>query len=534
MIKVNELFSGIGAPRKALLNAGIEHTVVGISEIDKYAIQSYEAIYGPVRNYGDISIIDKLDYADLWTYGFPCQDISLSGKQAGITEETRSGLLFQVKRLLIAAENAGELPKWLLLENVKNLVGKKFKPDFDAWIEWLDQLGYVTYWKVLNGKNYGVPQNRERVIAFSIRKDIDDGTFEFPKPQDQGIRIKDILEEEVPDNFYITGKGFEAVQAVIPFDNRISLQQTNELIHVGNVTGISAFESGNRVYSVEGIAPTVLSTTGGRRRPKILLTTTKSGKTQTIELPCICASRGRYQENPQLRQAGLPTRQQIEVNVNGTSNTITTVAKDNLVITDEPAIRELTPLECWRLMGFEDEDFRKAKESGVSNTQLSKQAGNSIVVPMLQAIFEAALKDHHTVKCNYQVYKRGSEMNINEMVARAHDNAVKHGFWESPLEFGTAIALVHTELSEALEEMRAGNRIRPGSPTPMKYYSGGGYVADKPTKCSTKPEGVAVELADAVIRIADLCGHLGIDLESAIAEKMAYNEGREYKHGKQF
>lgn len=125
-------------------------------------------------------------------------------------------------------------------------------------------------------------------------------------------------------------------------------------------------------------------------------------------------------------------------------------------------------------------------------------------------------------------------MNISEIVTRAHDNAVKHGFWDPAPEFGTAIALIHSELSEALEEMRAGNKIRPGAPVPMLYYSGGGYVATGPTKACTKPEGVAVELADAVIRIADLCGHLGIDLEAAIALKMEYNETRPFKHGKQF
>lgn len=125
-------------------------------------------------------------------------------------------------------------------------------------------------------------------------------------------------------------------------------------------------------------------------------------------------------------------------------------------------------------------------------------------------------------------------MNISEIVTRAHDNAVKHGFWDPAPEFGTAIALIHSELSEALEEMRAGNKIRPGTPVPMLYYSGGGYVATAPTKACTKPEGVAVELADAVIRIADLCGHMGIDLEAAIALKMEYNETRPFKHGKQF
>ena len=109
-------------------------------------------------------------------------------------------------------------------------------------------------------------------------------------------------------------------------------------------------------------------------------------------------------------------------------------------------------------------------------------------------------------------------MEIKDIVQKAHDNAVKHGFWDPPLPFGTAIALIHSELSEALEEERAGNRIRPGDPVPMIYYSGGGYVATAPTKCCVKPEGVAVELADAVIRIADLCSHLGIDLDAVIAE----------------
>lgn len=125
-------------------------------------------------------------------------------------------------------------------------------------------------------------------------------------------------------------------------------------------------------------------------------------------------------------------------------------------------------------------------------------------------------------------------MTISEIVERAHQNAVKHGFWDPGPEFGSAMALIHSELSEALEEMRAGNKIRPGNPVPMVYYSGGGYVASAPTKCCLKPEGVAIELADAVIRIADLCGHMGIDLDAAITLKMEYNEGRPFKHGKLF
>ena len=204
MLKVNELFSGIGAFRKALIRLGIPHEIVGISEIDKYAIQSYEAIFGETRNYGDISKVSKLDYADLWTYGFPCQDISLAGNQAGIIKgQTRSGLLYEVQRLLGMAALYDELPKYLILENVKNLVGKKFLPAFQSWIDWLDALGYNTYWQVLNAKDYGVPQNRERVFAVSIRKDVDRG-YKFPDPIPLAKTMFDALEDEVDEKYYIS------------------------------------------------------------------------------------------------------------------------------------------------------------------------------------------------------------------------------------------------------------------------------------------------------------------------------------------
>lgn len=163
MLKVNELFSGIGAFRKALIRLNIPHEIVGISEIDKYAIKSYEAIYGNTRNYGDISKVEKLDYADLWTYGFPCQDISLAGEMKGLIKgETRSGLLYEVQRLLQVASNEKELPKYLIMENVKNLVSKKFITDFEGWLNWLDSLGYENFWQILDSKHYGIPQQRER------------------------------------------------------------------------------------------------------------------------------------------------------------------------------------------------------------------------------------------------------------------------------------------------------------------------------------------------------------------------------------
>ena len=170
MLKVITLFTGIGAQEAALKRLGLDFEIVGISEIDKYAIQSYEAINGSVRNYGDITQIERLDYADLWTYSFPCQDLSFAGKQRGISEETRSGLLLHVERLLTESVLYGTQPKYLLLENVKGLVSKKFMPDFQRWLDKLEQLGYNNYWQILNAKDYGIPQNRERVLLLASVK----------------------------------------------------------------------------------------------------------------------------------------------------------------------------------------------------------------------------------------------------------------------------------------------------------------------------------------------------------------------------
>ena len=212
MITVNELFSGIGAFRKALIRLNIDHEIVGISEIDKFAIKAYEALYGETRNYGDITKVKKLDYADLWTYGFPCQDLSIAGAQSGmIKNKTRSGLLYEVQRLLVTAALDDNQPKYLILENVKNLIGKRFKNDFDHWLKWLDDFGYNSYWKLLNASDYGVPQNRQRVFAISIRKDIDIG-FTFPKPIKLTTQMTDLLEDDIPEKYYLTKEHFDAYE----------------------------------------------------------------------------------------------------------------------------------------------------------------------------------------------------------------------------------------------------------------------------------------------------------------------------------
>lgn len=425
MLKVNELFSGIGSQKAALERLHIPHEVVGIAEIDKYAIMSYEAIHGAVRNYGDISKIEKLDYADFWTYSFPCQDISIAGRQRGINEHTRSGLLYQVERLLEVAKTQGELPKYLMLENVKNLVGKKFKAQFDEWIQKLDQIGFNTYWKVLNSKNYGVPQNRERVFAISIRKDIGTG-YQFPDEFNSGLKLRDILEKEVDEKYYVseqilkrfvltdnsfkknvvgtTKKNVESIGqkdqvyqvngiigALLASDYKHPKQilEESKIHRVGNLDIQGWYDQAKRVYGSTGVAPTL--TTNGNAVPKVMIPqATKKGFIECnlpgiadLSYPNSKTRRGRVQNDGDI----CPTL------MAGTQDICYFEVSENNDISNPFyfRIRKLTPLECWRLMGFTDKQFYKAQKVN-SNTQLYKQAGNSIVVDVLYYMFKNLFK----------------------------------------------------------------------------------------------------------------------------------------------
>ena len=385
MLRVFEAFAGYGSQSIALRNLGIEYEVVAISEIDKYAIKAYEAIHGPTNNLGDISKIDPKDIPnhDLFTYSFPCQDLSVAGKQAGLGKGTRSGLLYECEKVIEAKK-----PKYLLLENVKNLVGKKFKPQFDEWLSYLENLGYTNYWQVLNAKNYGVPQNRERVFVVSILGE--HKPYEFSKPIPLDKCIKDILEDEVDEKYYINK----------PFNSLTTMQdelREPKILCEGNIYP-SGGQNGN-IYNTRGISPAINAGIGvkgngigSNNAPKILIPqATKKGyieyKGEKIELPCIGASRGRNPEKPSSRIPGEPTEQRLEINTKGTSNTITTVQKDNYAIQTDFRIRKLTPRECFRLMGMREDDIDKIQAAGISNTQQYKMAGNSIVVNVLEAIF---------------------------------------------------------------------------------------------------------------------------------------------------
>lgn len=220
MLNVLSLFSGIGAFEKALDNLGIPYNLLAYCEIDKYASKAYSLIHDVPedKNLQDVTkvdILDILDDVDLITYGFPCQDISNAGKQKGFTDEngerTRSGLFFEALRII---EDYN--PKFAIAENVKALTSKKFSEEFRIVLESLEEAGYNNYWQVLNAKDYGIPQNRERVFIISIRKDIDKG-FTFPHPIPLELRLKDILEDNVDEKFYLSD---EAVSKIANVPNK--------------------------------------------------------------------------------------------------------------------------------------------------------------------------------------------------------------------------------------------------------------------------------------------------------------------------
>jgi DNA (cytosine-5)-methyltransferase 1 len=458
-----ELFSGIGAQIEGTNMSGLFNTtVIATSDIEKDAMVSYAAMHegltkdyinefkdypceeqmkkelldknigfdfkkgtNPIarmkgdklkkyylamvlsNNLGDISKIQELPLADFWTYSFPCQDISVAGNQAGIIEgETRSGLLYEVERLLVKAKETDTLPKYLLLENVKNLVGKQFIEQFNEWISTLEELGFNTYHNVINAKNCGVPQNRERVFAVSIRKDIDKQLFTFPKAFDLGYRLRDFLEDEVDEKYYlsqeiqdrlqITDETFtKSVVGTTKPDFRTigqrdlvfqkdgimgalvatDYKQPKQILEIPNELNQSMTLSGGkwdkinescrRVYSENGIAPTLHTCGGGNTEPKVVF---EERRDEGVRL-----FKGDYI---------------------GTLRTIDSCGDKRVAekINGKTAVRKLTPRESYRLMGFSDKCYDKALELGLSDSAGYKQAGNSIVTTCIMLLMEHLYK----------------------------------------------------------------------------------------------------------------------------------------------
>jgi DNA (cytosine-5)-methyltransferase 1 len=568
MLKVLELFSGIGACSKALTNLGIEHEIVDSVEINKYAVQSFNAVHGTNFEPQDITKWDKDIEADLIMHGSPCQDFSVAGKNAGGDKGsgTRSSLMYETLRIVEKVK-----PKYVIWENVKNLLSKKHRHNFDAYLEAMERLGYHSQYQVLNAKDYGVPQNRERVFTVSIRNDLY-VDFKFPEPQELTIRLKDVLEPQVDEKYYLSdeqvskiklwedrqkenGRGFrfnahdgdEIATTMTTSADRPSTSnyyKDPKEVRVAGKLNHYNYDKMDRIYDTDGSAPTVDTMEGGGRQPKIIARTDdhqKGGVYETNSVsPTLTAttykqptqiaepklefvgaigdkdivgdgkmlSRNCPQGNRVWSSDGLaasqtatgggigghtglymePTPlqrkvcneaiakglvepndaveytysnarlkeieqgyikkqnlkdnnvmstlkcnpQQIGVCVDtsrggvairtankqgydmasdgdgvdlsypqsktkrgrvghGVSKTL--MGADCMGTIDNYRIRKLTPKECWRLMGFSDDDFDKAKASGVSDSQLYKQAGNSIVVKVLEGILRNLLKD---------------------------------------------------------------------------------------------------------------------------------------------
>lgn len=341
------------------------------------------------NNLGDIRKIEKLPYADLWTCSFPCTDISLAGKMKGLSpsDSTRSSLLWENIRLLKTAKDDGTLPKYIMFENVKNLVGKKFINDFNNLLSILDELGFNSYWEVLNAKNCGVPQNRERVFVISVRKDIDNGAFVFPKPFDTGIRLKDILDENVDEKYYFSEKIIK------------EFQKHNEN-HKNKGTGFiwkpkTGEDIANTLRANCSLCPTDnsikesgIKIAGSLNPIKILQGIDKSvNDTQMIEFAnCITAREDRGVSNRKSEGTAV-----LEFPMNECSKCLKAESNDIGVVCNY-RIRKLTPNECWKLMGLTEDDCAKAIAIGVSDSQLYKQAGNGIVTNCCELLAEHLYK----------------------------------------------------------------------------------------------------------------------------------------------
>lgn len=500
-----------------------------------YPVKSIKPLYIK-EDVFNIEVEDDHTYTANNMITFNCQDFSVAGKQKGSVwtckdcgheynpltvhwskrdkcpqcnssniEKTRSSLLVEYLRVIRANK-----PNFGIYENVKNIVGKQFRDTtFKLFEDELHEYGYNTYWKVLNAKNYGIPQNRERVYLIFIRKDLDNGQFKFPEPFDNGIRLKDILEDEVDEKFYLSDDKVQKFlsnfnQSELPVTTRNSdisstvrasyykngsrniceniengngyegVVESNSVKQIGNITNSNSSWSNpqtGRIYSAEGISPTLNTCGGGQREPKIItgLVSSKAEKFEKeiniantllardykefgnqamnavikipqatkqgyiecevggvadLSYPNSKTRRGRVQENGTISPTITATetgicriepkerffKQALEtfensnadygdtidaynkrVNQSGYSPTITTRPEGFktaiLPVTKDIRIRKLTPKECFRLMGFSDQNFDAAKNAGISNSQLYKQAGNSIVVDVLYYIY---------------------------------------------------------------------------------------------------------------------------------------------------
>ena len=400
-MKFFDLFSGIGGFRMGLESLG--HQCVGYCEVDKFARASYKAIYhtkGEVE-FHDITKVRDEEWrqfkgkVELICGGFPCQAFSIAGKRRGFLDETRGTLFFEIAR---AAKEIK--PPLLLLENVKGLLSHDKGRTFRTILTTLDELGYDAEWQVLNSKDFGVPQNRERVFIIGHLRERSGRTI-FPirgesptvdsckpkrlgniNPSGRGMN-GEVYRIDAPAPTVTTNKG-EGSKIVIPVltpdcakkhqngrrfktDGEPMFTLTSRDRHGIVIAGRlpSARQQSGRVYSSNGLAPTLSTMQGGGQEPKIIQTLHENNLLQVYDF---------YNKSYRDEVGTLTTTGHRGFTTMGTFG-----------ITDGYRIRKLTPKECWRLQGFPDWAFERAKEVN-SNSQLYKQAGNSVTVPVIRAI----------------------------------------------------------------------------------------------------------------------------------------------------
>jgi len=424
-----DFFAGIGGFRTAVERLGGK--CLGFAEIDKHARQSYKALYNTEgeREWHDITQVTDTEFAelagkvDLINAGFPCQAFSVAGKRQGF-EDSRGTLFYEVARAAKAIR-----PKYILLENVKGLLSHDKGNTVDVIFRTLNEIGYTIDFTVLNSKHFGVPQNRERIFIMAVRDDLVtqeawniEGTGVVAKAKRrfsgyEGIksfnffvwsaqhttvskRLRDVLEAQVAEKFYLSDE--KTAQLVEKIQDTEFVQTTQ----VGDDLNHYSQEALNRIYGINGQSPTIDTMQGGGREPKIAepievratLTPDRAEKRQNGR---------RFKENDEpmftltaqdkhgvlfevrataLQNANMQGRR-IKTN-DEPSFTVSATDRHGVTIGIQPnyRIRKLTPLECWRLQGFSDEQHQKAVDAGVSNSQRYKQAGNSVTINVIEAV----------------------------------------------------------------------------------------------------------------------------------------------------
>lgn len=421
-MKFIDICSGIGGFRSALEKHG--HECMAFAEIDKFAKQSYRAIYDTENEeeLDDITSVTDEHFrlyrgqVDIITGGFPCQAFSIAGNRRGF-EDTRGTIFFHIARAIKEIQ-----PSYVLLENVKGLLSHDKGRTYGTIVQALDELGYFIEWGLFNSKYWGVPQNRERVYILVTRKDVwkEPKLFNLVKQQTSvDTRLVDILEKDVDESYYLSEEKTRKLTLNEDLSGRLNHYDYRDV---------------DSVHSVNRVSPTLNTMQGGDRQPKVavpVLTPDRVNKRQNgrrfkeNNKPMFTlTSQDRHgiaiSENvSQLKRKSFVSKKEfgrmgkqacetmnenIEELKNGTtvnaynktidqtglSPTLTTRPEGFktaiLPITEDLRIRKLTPLECWRLQGFSDEQFYKAKNSGVSKSQLYKQAGNAVTVNVVDAI----------------------------------------------------------------------------------------------------------------------------------------------------